>query len=605
MGLYEDSGAPQEMYWQYGSSEGAYDPGCDPSPTMPQLHDHAHAHDQASAHEQAPLTPSSSSSSSNSSAGSSSSGGPASFVSPCSDRGNNYVSPGSDAGSTGIGSPGTGLSSGGGISSISSSGEGSNETSFCAGCSERIVDRFYLLAVERKWHAGCLRCVACHTSLDAAVTCFARDGHIFCRDDYHRLFSMRRCADFPGQSSSELVMRARSRVITSSAHLAHCSVQLTKGDHFGMNGPLIYCRDHYQTSSSKAVLLLADVHLTGGRLHHAHGDASGGFAGRPPPHGPHGPHGVHPHLPPEVMQGFPPPDHGGKIPFFNGVGAHHKGRPRKRKPKDEPMDTNMKMAILVSDIRCENCSPGFLRVSTCTCAMQEIENRTPRPRRTKQRTCPWSVRVKREVSRLSQRPSSRERGKGASRTPGEQRERDAAPDPAGLVVIDRETSIHKSHPHLANFCTEPRMIKEVNLVEAITIERIVKSIGPMGTPCQSVRTKRIRTSFKHHQLRTMKAYFALNHNPDAKDLKQLSQKTGLSKRVLQVWFQNARAKWRRNMISKDPKALAGGGGGEGGLGEGPAGEGSVGDYPDTPTVPPSAMSPDEGNSSQVSYQQMF
>jgi len=43
----------------------------------------------------------------------------------------------------------------------------------------------------------------------------------------------------------------------------------------------------------------------------------------------------------------------------------------------------------------------------------------------------------------------------------------------------------------------------------------------------------------------MKSYFELNHNPDAKDLKQLSQKTGLSKRVLQVWFQNARAKFRR------------------------------------------------------------
>ena len=48
------------------------------------------------------------------------------------------------------------------------------------------------------------------------------------------------------------------------------------------------------------------------------------------------------------------------------------------------------------------------------------------------------------------------------------------------------------------------------------------------------RTKRMRTSFKHHQLRTMKSYFALNQNPDAKDLKQLAQKTGLSKRVLQV-----------------------------------------------------------------------
>lgn len=69
------------------------------------------------------------------------------------------------------------------------------------------------------------------------------------------------------------------------------------------------------------------------------------------------------------------------------------------------------------------------------------------------------------------------------------------------------------------------------------------------------RQKRMRTSFKHHQLRVMKSYFELNHNPDAKDLKQLSQKTGLSKRVLQVWFQNARAKFRRgqsNPCGADP-----------------------------------------------------
>ncbi len=51
---------------------------------------------------------------------------------------------------------------------------------------------------------------------------------------------------------------------------------------------------------------------------------------------------------------------------------------------------------------------------------------------------------------------------------------------------------------------------------------------------QQPRTKRMRTSFKHHQLRTMKSYFSINHNPDAKDLKQLAQKTGLTKRVLQV-----------------------------------------------------------------------
>ncbi|XP_037082361.1 LIM/homeobox protein Lhx9-like [Pollicipes pollicipes] len=67
----------------------------------------------------------------------------------------------------------------------------------------------------------------------------------------------------------------------------------------------------------------------------------------------------------------------------------------------------------------------------------------------------------------------------------------------------------------------------------------------------SQRSKRMRTSFKHHQLRTMKSYFALNQNPDAKDLKQLAQKTGLSKRVLQVWFQNARAKWRRTVLRQE------------------------------------------------------
>jgi len=58
--------------------------------------------------------------------------------------------------------------------------------------------------------------------------------------------------------------------------------------------------------------------------------------------------------------------------------------------------------------------------------------------------------------------------------------------------------------------------------------------GGSSSQQQSQRTKRMRTSFKHHQLRTMKSYFAINQNPDAKDLKQLAQKTGLSKRVLQV-----------------------------------------------------------------------
>ncbi|KAM3595846.1 uncharacterized protein V6R79_003800 [Siganus canaliculatus] len=70
----------------------------------------------------------------------------------------------------------------------------------------------------------------------------------------------------------------------------------------------------------------------------------------------------------------------------------------------------------------------------------------------------------------------------------------------------------------------------------------------------SRRTKRIRTCFRSEQLRALESYFAQKHNPDGKDWACLAHKTGLPKRVLQVWFQNARAKLRRSLTTDDPQA---------------------------------------------------
>ena len=56
----------------------------------------------------------------------------------------------------------------------------------------------------------------------------------------------------------------------------------------------------------------------------------------------------------------------------------------------------------------------------------------------------------------------------------------------------------------------------------------------MDGPGGQGKTKRARTSFKHHQLRIMKAHFNINQNPDSRELKMLSQKTQLDKKVLQV-----------------------------------------------------------------------
>jgi len=70
---------------------------------------------------------------------------------------------------------------------------------------------------------------------------------------------------------------------------------------------------------------------------------------------------------------------------------------------------------------------------------------------------------------------------------------------------------------------------------AVTTAGTAVGVGGSASS-RPARAKRIRTTFKYHELQLMKTYFELNHNPDNNDLKQLSVKTGLSKRVLQAGF---------------------------------------------------------------------
>ena len=56
----------------------------------------------------------------------------------------------------------------------------------CAGCRLRIEDKFYLSAVEAKWHSACLKCAECGVELETQSSCFERDGHIYCKEDYRR-----------------------------------------------------------------------------------------------------------------------------------------------------------------------------------------------------------------------------------------------------------------------------------------------------------------------------------------------------------------------------------------------------------------------------------
>ncbi|XP_053229703.1 LIM/homeobox protein Lhx2 isoform X1 [Podarcis raffonei] len=274
----------------------------------------------------------------------------------------------------------------------------SERAALCAGCGGKISDRYYLLAVDKQWHMRCLKCCECKLNLESELTCFSKDGSIYCKEDYYRRFSVQRCARCHlGISASEMVMRARESVYHLNCFTCStCAKMLTTGDHFGMKDNLVYCRLHFEA------LLQGEY-----QLHFNHGE---GAAGKGPALGAAATLG---------------------LPYYNGVGTVQKGRPRKRK------------------------SPG----------------------------------------------------------PG-----------ADLAAYNAALSCNENDgDHLDRDQQYP----------------------------SNQKTKRMRTSFKHHQLRTMKSYFAINHNPDAKDLKQLAQKTGLTKRVLQVWFQNARAKFRRNLLRQE------------------------------------------------------
>ncbi|KAL5109754.1 LIM/homeobox protein Awh [Taenia crassiceps] len=61
------------------------------------------------------------------------------------------------------------------------------------------------------------------------------------------------------------------------------------------------------------------------------------------------------------------------------------------------------------------------------------------------------------------------------------------------------------------------------------------------------RSKRVRTSFTPQQIAVLQASFKTVSNPDGQELERIAQATCLTKRVTQVWFQNARARKKKSV----------------------------------------------------------
>jgi LIM homeobox protein 2/9 len=54
----------------------------------------------------------------------------------------------------------------------------SDRAALCAGCGGKISDK--------QWHMRCLKCCECKLNLESELTCFSKDGSIYCKEDYYR-----------------------------------------------------------------------------------------------------------------------------------------------------------------------------------------------------------------------------------------------------------------------------------------------------------------------------------------------------------------------------------------------------------------------------------
>lgn len=70
---------------------------------------------------------------------------------------------------------------------------------------------------------------------------------------------------------------------------------------------------------------------------------------------------------------------------------------------------------------------------------------------------------------------------------------------------------------------------------------------------------RVRTVLTEQQLQTLRSVYQTNPRPDALLKEQLCELTGLSPRVIRVWFQNRRCKDKKAMQKAEAARLQSGG----------------------------------------------
>ncbi|XP_040152531.1 uncharacterized protein LOC120894167 [Anopheles arabiensis] len=119
-------------------------------------------------------------------------------------------------------------------------------TSLCGQCCGPICDRYIMKVVDITYHERCLQCTSC--SIRLMHSCFMRDGKLYCRFDYERLYGRNRCLGCGEKiGADELVMRALDNVFHLKCFICVvCGVRLQKGDQYVIKQSQLFCRPDYE-----------------------------------------------------------------------------------------------------------------------------------------------------------------------------------------------------------------------------------------------------------------------------------------------------------------------------------------------------------------------